>query len=96
MRPAPIVRRRAGRHRIRREDDVRSIRSVFLAFAAVFFIDTNAASAQQVDGPGLPAQRETFGGIPSAKEIDRLVEVIKASGADVAGAVGGGIYDGED
>ena len=39
---------------------------------------------------GLPAQRESFGGIPSAKEIDRLVEVIKASGADVAVAVGGG------
>ena len=39
---------------------------------------------------GLPVQRETFNGIPSAKEVDRLVEVIKATGADVAVAVGGG------
>ena len=39
---------------------------------------------------GLPAQREVFHGIPSAKEVDRLVEVIKRTGADVAVAVGGG------
>ena len=39
---------------------------------------------------GLPVQREVFHGIPSAKEVDRLVEVIKANGADVAVAVGGG------
>ena len=39
---------------------------------------------------GLPARRETFHGIPSAKEVDRLVEVIKQAGADVVVAVGGG------
>ena len=39
---------------------------------------------------GLPVHREKFNGIPSAKEVDRLVEVIKATGADVAVAVGGG------
>jgi glycerol dehydrogenase len=39
---------------------------------------------------GLPARRETFHGIPSAKEVDRLVEVIKQVGADVVVAVGGG------
>src|SRR3954447_15125832 len=38
----------------------------------------------------LPVQREVFDGIPSAKEVDRLVEVIKKAGADVAVAVGGG------
>lgn len=38
----------------------------------------------------LPVQREVFRGIPSAKEVDRLVEVIKQKGADVAVAVGGG------
>ena len=39
---------------------------------------------------GLPVQRETFRGVPSAKEVDRLVDAIKASGADVAVAIGGG------
>jgi glycerol dehydrogenase len=39
---------------------------------------------------GLPARRETFHGIPSAKEVDRLVEVIKQAKADVVVAVGGG------
>lgn len=39
---------------------------------------------------GLPVRREGFGGIPTAKEIDRLVEVIRESGADVVVAVGGG------
>ena len=39
---------------------------------------------------GLPARREVFHGVPSAKEIDRLVEVIGRAGADVAVAVGGG------
>jgi glycerol dehydrogenase len=39
---------------------------------------------------GLPAQREGFNGIPSAREVDRLVDVIKQAGADVAVAVGGG------
>ena len=39
---------------------------------------------------GLPARRETFHGITSAKEVDRLVEVIKQEGADVVVAVGGG------
>lgn len=39
---------------------------------------------------GLPLVRETFNGIPSAAEVDRLVDVIKRAGADVAVAVGGG------
>jgi glycerol dehydrogenase len=39
---------------------------------------------------GLPAQREVFHGVPSAKEVDRVVEVIKRVGADVVVAVGGG------
>jgi glycerol dehydrogenase len=39
---------------------------------------------------GLPVQREVFHGIPSAKEVDRLVEVVRRAGADVAVAVGGG------
>ena len=39
---------------------------------------------------GLPVQRETFHGVPSAKEVDRVVEVIKRVGADVVVAVGGG------
>ena len=39
---------------------------------------------------GLPVQRETFRGVPSAKEVDRLVEAIKSSGSDVAVAIGGG------
>ncbi|MEV0084520.1 MULTISPECIES: glycerol dehydrogenase [Saccharopolyspora] len=39
---------------------------------------------------GLPLVREKFNGIPSALEVDRLVDVIKQTGADVAVAVGGG------
>ena len=39
---------------------------------------------------GLPLTREKFNGIPSAGEVDRLVEVIKASSSDIAVAVGGG------
>jgi glycerol dehydrogenase len=39
---------------------------------------------------GLPANRESFNGVPSAREVDRLVEVIKEAGADVAVAIGGG------
>jgi glycerol dehydrogenase len=39
---------------------------------------------------GLPVQREVFHGIPSAKEVDRLVEVVRRTGSDVAVAVGGG------
>jgi len=39
---------------------------------------------------GLPVNREGFGGIPSAREVDRLVGVIKETGADVAVAAGGG------
>ena len=39
---------------------------------------------------GLPLTREKFNGIPSAAEVDRLVEVIKASSSDIAVAVGGG------
>lgn len=39
---------------------------------------------------GLPVTRETFRGIPSAKEINRLVAVIKSTNANVVVAVGGG------
>lgn len=39
---------------------------------------------------GLPVQRERFAGIPSAREVDRLAEVIKQTGSDVVVAVGGG------
>lgn len=39
---------------------------------------------------GLPVTREAFRGIPSAKEINRLVDVIKSENADVVVAVGGG------
>lgn len=38
----------------------------------------------------LPVTREKFGGIPTAKEVNRLVGVISAMGADVIVAVGGG------
>ena len=38
----------------------------------------------------LPVRRERFGGIPSAKEIDRLTAVIADAKADVVVAVGGG------
>ena len=39
---------------------------------------------------GLPATRETFNGVPSAGEVDRLVKVIEQSNTDIAVAVGGG------
>lgn len=42
------------------------------------------------EAAGLPVTREGFGGLATAREVDRLVEVIKASGADVALGVGGG------
>ncbi|MGK9149306.1 glycerol dehydrogenase [Plantibacter flavus] len=45
------------------------------------------ASLQAAD---LTVVREKFNGIPSSREIDRLVEVIRAAGADVVVAVGGG------
>ena len=38
----------------------------------------------------LPLHREKFNGIPTAKEVDRLVDVIKKTKADIAIAVGGG------
>ena len=38
----------------------------------------------------LPVYREKFNGIPSAAEVDRLVGVIKKTGADIAIAIGGG------
>ena len=38
----------------------------------------------------LPVRRERFGGIPSAKEIERLTAVIADAKADVVVAVGGG------
>lgn len=41
-------------------------------------------------GAGLPVHREKFNGVPSATEIDRLVQIIGARGADVVVAVGGG------
>lgn len=39
---------------------------------------------------GLPLQREKFNGLASAREVNRLVDVIKQVGADVVVAVGGG------
>ncbi|MFD3481751.1 glycerol dehydrogenase [Streptomyces sp. NPDC058665] len=39
---------------------------------------------------GLPLVREKFNGVPSANEVDRLADAIKATGSDVAVAVGGG------
>ncbi|WP_255447470.1 iron-containing alcohol dehydrogenase, partial [Schumannella sp. 10F1B-5-1] len=39
---------------------------------------------------GLPIEREKFGGMPTAKEVDRLVEVIKARASDVVVGLGGG------
>lgn len=39
---------------------------------------------------GMETNRETFPGIPSAHEIERLAGVIRRTGADVAVAVGGG------
>jgi len=43
-----------------------------------------------VTGAGLGARREGFGGVPTAKEIDRIADVVRESGADVVVAVGGG------
>ena len=39
---------------------------------------------------GLPLRREKFNGMPSAKEVDRLVAVIADAQADVVVAIGGG------
>ncbi|GAB2459083.1 glycerol dehydrogenase [Xylanimonas ulmi] len=39
---------------------------------------------------GLPVRREGFVGLATAAEVDRLVEVIRATGADVVLGVGGG------
>ena len=39
---------------------------------------------------GLPLHREKFNGIPSAREVDRLVGDIRQTGADVVVALGGG------
>ncbi|WP_432515219.1 glycerol dehydrogenase [Kineococcus sp. SYSU DK001] len=39
---------------------------------------------------GLPVRREGFGGVPSAREVDRLVGVAADTSADVLVAVGGG------
>ncbi|GAB3671881.1 glycerol dehydrogenase [Saccharopolyspora tripterygii] len=39
---------------------------------------------------GLPIDRREFGGVPSSKEVDRLVGEITSSGADVVVAIGGG------
>jgi glycerol dehydrogenase len=39
---------------------------------------------------GLPVHREKFNGVPSAAEIDRLVQIIATQGADVIVALGGG------
>lgn len=47
-------------------------------------VETSLTSA------GLPLHREKFNGVPSAREVDRLVEVIKETGADIAVAIGGG------
>ncbi|MBG6224072.1 glycerol dehydrogenase [Arthrobacter sp. CAN_A2] len=52
------------------------------------FVGHDVTSSLQA--AGLPVTREAFGGVPSAREIDRLVEVIKRTKADVAVAVGGG------
>jgi glycerol dehydrogenase len=38
----------------------------------------------------LPVNRTGFGGVPSAREVDRVAEVIRETGADVAVAAGGG------
>lgn len=43
-----------------------------------------------LNATGLPVTREKFNGIPSAKEIERLVGVITSMKADVVVAVGGG------
>ncbi|WP_406692222.1 glycerol dehydrogenase [Saccharopolyspora sp. ID03-671] len=39
---------------------------------------------------GLPVVRRGFGGVPSSKEVDRLVGEITSTGADVVVAIGGG------
>ncbi|RRO14919.1 glycerol dehydrogenase [Saccharopolyspora rhizosphaerae] len=38
----------------------------------------------------LPVDRRAFGGVPSAKEVDRLVGEVTSAGADVLVAIGGG------
>ena len=43
-----------------------------------------------LESAGLPVTRESFGGIPTAGEVDRLVGVVAATKADVVVAVGGG------
>jgi glycerol dehydrogenase len=43
-----------------------------------------------ITGAGLSVHRETFHGIPSAKEVERLAEAVRVCGADIAVAVGGG------
>ncbi|WP_026544583.1 glycerol dehydrogenase [Arthrobacter sp. 35/47] len=43
-----------------------------------------------LSGAGLPVIREDFGGIPSAREVDRLTGLITQHSADVVVAVGGG------
>ena len=43
-----------------------------------------------LNAAGLPLRREKFNGMPSAKEVDRLVAVIADAQADVVVAVGGG------
>lgn len=43
-----------------------------------------------LNAAGLPLRREKFNGMPSAKEVDRLVAVIADAQADVVVAIGGG------
>jgi glycerol dehydrogenase len=43
-----------------------------------------------LNAAGLPVSKEKFNGVPSAREVDRLVEVIRTTGADVVVAIGGG------
>ncbi|MDJ0313531.1 glycerol dehydrogenase [Arthrobacter sp. H35-D1] len=52
------------------------------------FVGHDATSS--LKAAGLPVIREAFRGMPTAKEINRLVEVIKNAAADVVVAVGGG------
>ena len=50
--------------------------------------------AQSVEGTGAKVVYETFNGECSQKEIDRVVEVFKASGCSVVVGIGGGkIHD---
>jgi glycerol dehydrogenase len=43
-----------------------------------------------LEAAGLPVIRETFGGITTAKEVQRIVDAIAANNADIVVAVGGG------